>query len=163
MWLALAVLIGYANVLNGEIPVRRLQRHRQRASVHAWSNWLAGLDHGIRPLLKFSYTLNWTMGTGVIGFHLTNLLIHLANAYLVYRLAQTFVQQQWQDRFRQVPLLTALLFAVHPVHTEAVNIPWSQGGPRGRHVQVRRGRAESAVRGSQGATRQGSHRVLPDR
>jgi hypothetical protein len=61
------------------------------------------------------------MGTGVIGFHLTNLLIHLTNAYLVYRLAQAFVQQQWQrDQLRQVPIFVALLFAAHPIYTEAV-------------------------------------------
>ncbi len=92
------------------------------SQVHSWAGWFAHLDSGIRPLLKFSYTLNWTMGTGVLGFHLTNLLIHLANAYLVYRLAQEFVQQQWQlAKLHHVPLLVALLFAVHPIHTEAVS------------------------------------------
>src|SRR3990170_4793815 len=83
--LALAVLIGYANVLNGSFQFDDYNVIVNEPSVHSWSNWLAGLDHGIRPLLKLSYTLNWTMGAGVVGFHLTNLLIHLANAYLVYR------------------------------------------------------------------------------
>ncbi|MCE9550870.1 MAG: tetratricopeptide repeat protein, partial [Betaproteobacteria bacterium] len=57
----------------------------------------------------------------VIGFHLTNLLIHLTNAYLVYRLAQAFVQQQLQqEKLWQVPIFVALLYAAHPIYTEAV-------------------------------------------
>lgn len=122
MWLALAILIGYANVLNGSFQFDDYNVIVNEPAVHGWSNWFAALDHGIRPLLKLSYTLNWTMGAGVTGFHLTNLLIHLANAYLVYLLSQSFIRQQWQDvRFRHVPLIAALLFALHPVHTEAVS------------------------------------------
>ncbi|MDO8311720.1 MAG: hypothetical protein Q7T25_07255 [Sideroxyarcus sp.] len=122
LWLMLAVLICYANVLTGDFQFDDYNVIVNNPRVHSWASWLEGLSLGIRPLLKFSYTLNWTMGTGVAGFHLTNLLIHLANAYLVYRLAQEFMQQQWQqEQLRQVPLFAALLFAVHPIHTEAVS------------------------------------------
>jgi protein O-mannosyl-transferase len=122
MWLTLTVCIGYANVLRGEFQFDDYNVIVNEPHVHTWASWFAGLGSGIRPLLKFSYTLNWTMGAGAVGFHLTNLLIHLANAYLVYRLAQAYTRQQWQrDSLRQVPLLTALLFAVHPIHTEAVS------------------------------------------
>jgi tetratricopeptide (TPR) repeat protein len=122
IWLGLAVLIAYANVLSGSFQFDDYNVIVNEPSVHGWSNWFAGLDHGIRPLLKFSYTLNWTMGTGVMGFHLTNLLIHLANAYLVCLLSQSFIRQQWQHaRLQHVPLIAALLFALHPVHTEAVS------------------------------------------
>lgn len=62
------------------------------------------------------------MHTGVVGFHVTNLLIHWMNAFLVYWLAHVYIGQQWlRDRLRHVPLLTALLFACHPVNTEAVS------------------------------------------
>ena len=122
LWLTLAVIIGYANVLGSPFQFDDYNVIVNEEQVHSWANWFASLGNGIRPLLKFSYTLNWTMDTGVAGFHLTNLLIHLANAYLVYSLAQAFTQQQWQrDSLRHVPLLTALLFAVHPVNTEAVS------------------------------------------
>ncbi len=122
LWLALAVCIGYVNVLTGDFQFDDYNVIVNETQVHSWTNWYASLGNGIRPLLKFSYTLNWTMGSGVAGFHLTNLLIHLANVYLVYRLSQEFVQQQWQQsQLRQVPLLVALLFALHPIHTEAVS------------------------------------------
>ena len=121
-WLALAVLVGYANVLTGEFQFDDYNVIVNETQVHSWANWFASIGNGIRPLLKLSYTLNWTLGARVFGFHLTNLLIHLANAYLVYCLAQSAIQQRWQQyELQQVPLCTALLFAVHPVHTEAVS------------------------------------------
>lgn len=121
-WLALAAVICYANTVSGSFQFDDYNVIVNNPRVHSWSNWLEGLSLGIRPLLKFSYTLNWTMGTGVAGFHLTNLLIHLVNTFLVYRLAQVFVQEQWQQaRLRQAPLFAAMLFAVHPLHTEAVS------------------------------------------
>jgi hypothetical protein len=122
LWLTLAVGLAYANVLGSPFQFDDYNVIVNEEQVHTWSNWFASLGNGIRPLLKFSYTLNWTLNTGVTGFHLVNLLIHLINAYLVYGLAQAFIRQQWQrDSLRHVPLLTALLFAVHPVHTEAVS------------------------------------------
>src|SRR5512135_338274 len=121
-WLALAVCIGYANVLGGSFQFDDYNVIVNVAQVHSWASWFDNFGHGIRPLLKFSYTLNWTMGAGVFGFHLTNLLIHLANTWLVYRLAQMFTRQCWQQyELQQAPLLAALLFAVHPIHTEAVS------------------------------------------
>ncbi len=121
LWLTLAVVVAYANALTGDFLFDDFNVIVNTSQVHTWQNWFANLGNGIRPLLKFSYTLNWTMGTGVAGFHLLNLLIHLANVYLVYRLANEFVRQQLeQNKFEHVPLFAALLFAVHPIHTEAV-------------------------------------------
>ncbi|MBI5436358.1 MAG: hypothetical protein HY937_04540 [Nitrosomonadales bacterium] len=120
-WLALTVFACYCNALSGAFQFDDYKIIVDNPVVHSWEAWLANLGHGIRPLLKFSYTLNWTSGLGAAGFHLTNLLIHLCNAYLVYRLSGEFVQQQpLRDRLKDVPLFTALLFAAHPIHTEAV-------------------------------------------
>ena len=121
MWMAFAVVVCYANALTGDFLFDDYNVIVNNPGVHSWASWAEGLSLGIRPLLKFSYTLNWTMGTGVSGFHLTNLLIHLLNVYLVYRLTQAFVRHQRQaGSLRNVPLLAALLFAVHPIHTEAI-------------------------------------------
>jgi hypothetical protein len=121
LWLALAVVLCYANALGGDFQFDDYNVIVNNPQVHSWSNWFEGLPHGIRPLLKFSYTLDWTMGAGAIGFHLSNLLIHLVNAYLVYLLAHEFVRQQWRaSALQHAPLFAALLFAVHPIHTEAV-------------------------------------------
>ena len=122
LWLTLAVCLCYANVLNGAFQFDDYNVIVNEEHVHSWAGWLAGLGSGIRPLLKLSYTLNWTLDTGTIGFHLANMLIHLANAFLVYRLAGAYARQQWQRKnLHRVPLLTAILFAIHPIHTEAVS------------------------------------------
>jgi hypothetical protein len=121
VWLALAVLACYLNAFSGAFQFDDYHVIVNNPLVHSWGAWQSGLGHGIRPLLKFSYTLDWTLGLGVTGFHLTNLLIHLGNAYLVYRLAGEFVSRQLQaGRMRHAPLLAALLFIAHPAQTEAV-------------------------------------------
>ncbi len=121
LWLAFAVLLCYANAFNADFQFDDYKVIVNNPRVHSWASWMEGLTLGIRPLLKASYTLNWTTGMGVAGFHLSNMLIHLANAYLVYLLAKEFVRQQWQaDGLKNAPFLAALLFAVHPIHTEAV-------------------------------------------
>lgn len=90
--------------------------------VHSWQAWRDDLAHGIRPLLKLTYTLDWTAGWGAPGFHLTNISIHLANAFLVWTLARRFAARQalLQPRAATMALLGALLFALHPIHSEAV-------------------------------------------
>jgi hypothetical protein len=68
---------------------------------------------GIRPLLKLSYALNWAVSPSPAGFHLVNAAIHAMNACLVYALLKTRAAAA-------VALTTALIFALHPVQTEAV-------------------------------------------
>ncbi len=121
VWLSVLCAVCYLNSLWGVFQFDDYKVIVDYEGMHSWQAWVDGLGHGIRPLLKLSYTLNWISGWGVAGFHLVNLSIHLANAWLVYRLAQEFVTARaLGERLRHVPLLTAMLFTVHPIHTEAV-------------------------------------------
>ncbi|MBI1174336.1 MAG: hypothetical protein GC139_03600 [Sideroxydans sp.] len=118
-WLALAVLLCYGNAFFGTFQFDDYKVIVDYPRVHSWHAWLA--SHGIRPLLKFTYTLDWTLHPGTFSFHFTNLLLHLANTWLVYRLCGEFVRHQLRrEQLRYVPLFAALLFATHPAHTEAV-------------------------------------------
>lgn len=120
-WLALAIALAYANALSGPFQFDDYNVIAQYTGVHSWSAWAAGLGHGIRPLLKTSYTLDWTLGWDTIGFHATNLLIHLIASWLVYLLARHFIASHERlHRLDGLPLFIALLFALHPAHTEAV-------------------------------------------
>ncbi|HET7764348.1 MAG TPA: hypothetical protein VFK92_04590 [Burkholderiales bacterium] len=91
-------------------------------SVHSWHALLGNL--GIRPLLKASYTLNWTLGPGEFGFHLLNIAAHAINSALLYAVGSTLCARWFDeggsDRSRGVALAAALLFALHPAQTEAV-------------------------------------------
>ena len=119
-WLALAVCLAYANVLGAPFQFDDYKVIVHNPEVHSWGNWLAGLGHGIRALLKASYTLDWTLGPGTTGFHLSNLLIHLLNGWLVYRLSQHYYVRH-SGLPATLPLFVALLFVLHPAHSEAVS------------------------------------------
>ena len=115
--LAGAVAVVYLNSFRGVFQFDDYNVIVDNGGVHTWGAYLAGLPRGIRPLLKFTYTLNWTSGLGLFGFHLVNVGLHAANAVMLFFLASR-VGGPSISRF--AALLPALLFAVHPVQTEAV-------------------------------------------
>ena len=115
--LAGAVVAVYINSFQGVFQFDDYNVIVDRVGVHSWGAFLAGLPRGIRPLLKFTYTLNWTSGLGLFGFHLVNVTLHAANAVMLFFLASRIVGP---SATRFAVLLPALLFAVHPVQTEAV-------------------------------------------
>lgn len=69
-----------------------------------------------RPLQTLSFELDYYLwGLNPFGFHLTNLLLHIGCALLIY-----FLFVQLLPEARRVALITALLFLTHPIQTEAV-------------------------------------------
>lgn len=78
-----------------------------------------------RPLLMLTFLFDQFMWGGAESFmHLENIILHGANAVLVYFLVLKFVHNfGGEDKFS--PLLASLLFAVHPITTESVN--WISG------------------------------------
>ncbi|MBN2097573.1 MAG: tetratricopeptide repeat protein [Candidatus Omnitrophica bacterium] len=69
-----------------------------------------------RPLQSLSFELDYYLwGLKPFGFHLTNLLLHIGCAVMLYFLFSLIF-----PRRKSVGLITALFFLVHPVQTEAV-------------------------------------------
>jgi len=67
------------------------------------------------PLTLFSYQLNHVVGgLEPMIYHLTNIFLHAGNAALVLFIAERLTKN------RLAALLCALLFAIHPINTEAV-------------------------------------------
>ncbi len=67
------------------------------------------------PLTLISYQIDYFFaGENPAIFHSTNLLLHILNSILVLFLLRKLTKNSW------VPFLTACLFAVHPLNTEAV-------------------------------------------
>jgi len=115
--LAGTVAVVYLNSFRGAFQYDDYSVIVDNAGVHSWGAFVAGLPRGIRPFLKFTYALNWTSGLGLFGFHLVNATLHAANAVMLFLLASR-IGGPSVSRF--AVLLPALLFAVHPVQTEAV-------------------------------------------
>lgn len=81
---------------------------------------LPGGSYYYRPLVELSFWLDqrlWGLEPSVM--HLENMLLHLANALLVYRIASRCARKTGADLL-WLPLCSALLFALHPVNVEAV-------------------------------------------
>lgn len=69
-----------------------------------------------RPALDLLYMLNTVVwGVNPVGFHLSNLLLHLFTTILIYRTGLLLF-----DNNKGVSLLAAALFSVHPVHNELI-------------------------------------------
>ena len=67
-----------------------------------------------RPLTMLSYVANARVDGGPVGFHAVNVLLHVAVALAFYALALQLLAAP------TAAWIAAALFAVHPIHTEAV-------------------------------------------
>ncbi len=80
--------------------------------THDWFN--GGLDNLYRPLVSQSFGIQmWLHGDRRWTFHLVNILLHAGASALVAELARRLAG--WR-----VGLFAGLLFACHPIHSEAV-------------------------------------------
>jgi Flp pilus assembly protein TadD len=73
-----------------------------------------------RPLTNFSFLLGYELfGLSPLGFHLVNILLHCIVVWLVFFLGSALFGSE------TLGLLSALVFALHPVHVEPV--AWIDG------------------------------------
>ncbi len=80
--------------------------HWAMTSFYA-SNW--------HPLTWMSHMLDWRLfGLQPLGYHLVNVLFHLANILLLFYLLRWMTGLTWRSA------AVALLFAIHPLHVESV-------------------------------------------
>ncbi len=116
-----AILIAYLNSFWGIFQFDDYNVIVDNPDIQTWHSWFNNLGHGIRPLLKFTYALNWTSRTGIFGFHLINISIHIVNALMIYFLSLRFICRFTDiTSGRDAAFITAILWAIHPVQTEAV-------------------------------------------
>ncbi|HOY71166.1 MAG TPA: tetratricopeptide repeat protein [Methylotenera sp.] len=91
-----------------------------RTDVHGLHAWWQSMP-GMRPLLKLSYALNWQFDTQPNYFRLFNLCCHLGSSFLVYLLAKALLPFfNVQENHALIAVLTAIMFALHPAHSEVV-------------------------------------------
>lgn len=115
-----AVALAYLNAFRGDFQFDDYNVIVLNDAVHSVGGWLDSMP-GIRPLLKLSYALSWSAGWGAPGFHLVNIACHAASALLVLQLAARWADEPGRrPAAGAIPLLAALLFALHPAQTEAV-------------------------------------------
>ncbi len=88
-----------------------------------------------RPLTVLTFRWNYWLSGGLkpFGFHLTNVVLHGIVSVLYLEVCRSLARGSWTyrkeaDGRKQSgvgptwPLLAALVFAVHPIHTESVSL-----------------------------------------
>ncbi len=76
----------------------------------------SALNAYYRPLLELFYRIEYAFfGLNPAGWHLFNVLVHIANSFLVYCLMNIF-----SDNKKGFAFVVSFLFLLHPVQTETV-------------------------------------------
>jgi hypothetical protein len=122
--IAVATFLVYANTFDAPFQFDDFKNVVLYGPVRS----LRGLWSDPRVVGYLSFALNYRFGgLDVVGYHLVNVAIHAANAVLVYWLVATVLRcptlRERPDasmRRRHLPLVASLLFALHPVQTQAV-------------------------------------------
>jgi len=77
-----------------------------------------------RPVQTFSYLVDYSLWRlNVVGYHAVNILAHIGAALCLFWLIQIIFQNG------KLSLMTALLFIVHPIHTEAISYVSGRADP----------------------------------
>ena len=106
----------YAPALSGPFVFddRSLPYHEQD-----FPNALRFWIRGVRPLLMFSYWINYQFSPQPFGFHASNVLIHVLNSLLVFSIVRKLLQPGSSQGL--LPAFAAAVFLLHPIQTEAVS------------------------------------------
>lgn len=127
-WLLAVGLAGiaYANALGNEFTyddtpiivnnptIRSLNNVPHLFLSGYWDHRQVGLSN-YRPVFTVTLAVDYVLwGLRPTGYHLTNLILHAGNTAWLWYLLRCYRAAPW------LALLAALVFAVHPVHTEAV-------------------------------------------
>jgi tetratricopeptide (TPR) repeat protein len=119
--LALTAVV-YANSLtNGFVldDVYYILKNHRVTSLSLRALFQLTNNNVFRPLTMASFAFNWALsGSHPFLYHFLNLLLHAAVVVLLYFLLQTLLESL--SHASTIAFAAALLFAVHPIHTEAV-------------------------------------------
>ena len=99
-------------VVNNEL-IRDIRHIPKMFAFDAWPTEFASF---YRPIQLVTYGIDYAFWKlNPVGYHITNSLIHCGVVVLLYFLLAMFFCN------RRNALLCSLIFAVHPIHTEAVS------------------------------------------
>jgi protein O-mannosyl-transferase len=136
--LLLSTAIVYFNTLSGQFVYDDWFQIERNPTLRSWSNLPLMLTQSVwqfmdtantqaigpyyRPVFNVSLLLNYQLfGFNVAGWHLFSIALHFGASLLLYSLAKKWGFEP------AVSAAAALIFAVHPIHSEAV--AWASSTP----------------------------------
>lgn len=121
-------LVIYANVLNGDFLlddtlliinndyIKSIKTVPLLFTTMAFNSKLESGYNYYRPMQTLSFAVDYSIWKlNPIGYHMTNILIHTLNAFLIFYLIYSLFSHH------PLALLSSVLFCVHPIHTESVS------------------------------------------
>ena len=121
-FLILSILpwITYFNTLNNEFVFDDLiliQSNETLPSLKSIYNIITVTtqEHSYRPVRALSYAIDYHFsGFNPFSYHISNIVYHIINCFMVYLITLSLLSN------RATAFFAAILFAVHPVHTDSV-------------------------------------------
>jgi Flp pilus assembly protein TadD len=130
---ALVVCAAYGNSFHGDFVFDDEPAIVQNPSIRRlWPLWVPldppkqGETVTGRPALNLSFALNYAVGgLDVRGYHVTNLVIHILAAWILFGLIRRTLllpsmRDRWAAAATPIAFSAALIWAVHPLQTESV-------------------------------------------
>jgi tetratricopeptide (TPR) repeat protein len=119
--LLLAGGLTYANAFWGVFQFDDERVILQDSRLESLARFVDHLPQMIRPVTKLTFFVDrWFLGASPAGYHLLNLLLHLANGLLVFALLRAVRVAPGLQPRPALAFWTALVFLVHPLGSEAV-------------------------------------------
>ncbi|MFT5130821.1 MAG: tetratricopeptide (TPR) repeat protein [Rhodothermales bacterium] len=126
---ALLCILAYANSIGGaftnwddDILVERNEAIRSLAPANVWRMFSDPIGETYQPLRLLSYAIDYALWElKPVGYHVVNILLHAGAAVLLLLLLERLLEG-WPKlkHSREIALVAALLFALHPVNVESV-------------------------------------------
>jgi protein O-mannosyl-transferase len=117
----------YSNTFHVPFQFDDLREILRNNIIRNLNNFINLSPYKTRHIAFLTFAVNYALhGTNVVGYHLVNLAVHIVNTLFVYWLVilsfktPTLKESSLKDSSQIIALFSALLFACHPVQTEAV-------------------------------------------
>lgn len=104
-------------IIEDNLMIRSMDHIPEIWSSHYWSGKIDATDKSLyRPLTLTTYALQYAMtGNNPVPFHIINILLHALVCFALMKLLGLLFKNKY------LVILSGLLFAIHPIHTEAVS------------------------------------------
>jgi Tfp pilus assembly protein PilF len=130
--LAVVVTLIYADTLTTPFILDDIGNIRDNPHIRLTSLSLKNLIRAAfqspesnRPVANISFALNYYFnGFNLVGFHLVNIIIHLAGGFFLYFFTKATLKTPGlrcrSEKYGWIPFFTAFLWMVHPLQTQSV-------------------------------------------
>jgi len=130
LFVALLTSVAFLNSFGGQFvydDIREVERNPHlQPLLPPWQAMFVGNGLPARPLPYLSFAIDRSLwGIRPFGYHLTNLLVHVAAALALFDLVRLTLlsprlRDRWGDRAVPLAMVIAMIWAVHPLQTQAV-------------------------------------------